>query len=112
MITQPPAEPGGLSGSCFLALGMLGGLAATTEIRLCLRREGEVLTPAQARGALHQLAYRKPPLVEVARQGQAGFGQPNLWRFTEPGHVLLAGSDGAGGRIPCGTGWPAGAIMQ
>jgi hypothetical protein len=83
--------PAGLSGSCFLALGMLGGQATTTEVRLFLKREGENLRPAQVRGSLHYLARRRQPsLAEVAQHGQAGHGRPNLWRLTEAGRGLLA----------------------
>jgi hypothetical protein len=92
-----PDVPAGLSGSCLLALGMLGGQATTTEVRLCLKREGENLGTAQVRGGLYNLArHRHPPLAEVAQHGQAGYGHPNLWRLTESGRVFLAALLGTG----------------
>lgn len=82
--------PAGIGGWCFRALGALGGGATTTEVREWARQQGEELATSQVRGALHALAARRRPLVEVTRRGRAGYGAPNHWRSTARGRELLA----------------------
>jgi hypothetical protein len=73
--------------SCFWALAALGGTADTSQLGGWLRRHGSDLTHEQLKGALWGLVHRDPPLVEVAVQGQAGSGKPNVWRLTAAGRA-------------------------
>ena len=77
--------------SLFLALGVLGGTATTTTIRLWLAAQDERLTASRG---THRPAWphpqRTPPLTELARRGRPGRGQPDLWKLTRAGCTLLA----------------------
>jgi hypothetical protein len=85
--------PAGISGSCFLALGALGGTATTTQVRVWLGQNGERLATEQVRPALRWLTQRQQPLAELAQKGAAGYGKPGLWRITEYGRAVLADGD-------------------
>ena len=85
--------PAGITGSCFLALAMLGGQGTTTQVRQLLAAEGERLTLSQVRTSLHSLARRKRPLVVLARPGQRWFHDPGRWELAGYGRALLCVSD-------------------
>jgi hypothetical protein len=97
--------PAGISGTCYLILGMIGEPATTSRVVQYAASLGEDLTRSQVRGGLHGLASRGEPLAVITHQGSAGRGDPNVWELTGYGRAVLAEDDGRR-EVPCGLGWP------
>jgi hypothetical protein len=74
------AEGMTLREACVYAVAILGDLPGTPDVVRFLRGDGWPVTRASVRATLSQLCGAA---VEVAVQGQPGYGHPTRWRLTE-----------------------------
>ncbi len=77
--------PAGLSGWCYLVLGMLGRPAGAVEIQQWLENDGLPFTTSQVYYALHNMSRKTKYAEPLTEKGGEG-----LWRLTERGRALLA----------------------
>jgi hypothetical protein len=76
--------------ACTLAVGIVGGHPTTTDVWTFLALEGWRTSRISVGSTLRQL---RGAAVEVAVQGEAGFGHPTRWRLTEASRAWIAAGE-------------------